>query len=122
MDAVPASVDPADAATIPVVETATVADEGVVIDVRDHADWLAGHAPGAINIPIAQLAARLDEVRALVEANGGPVPVSCGGGTKQVRATAYLRANGVDAAILRGGMRGWKSAGRSMQPGADAGP
>ena len=77
MDAVPASVDPADAATIPVVETATVADEGVVIDVRDHADWLAGHAPGAINIPIDALEDSLDELP-----KGRPIVFFCTSGAR----------------------------------------
>ena len=81
---------------------------------RDAADWRAGHAPGAVNVPISQLATRLDEVVAIAREAGMPVAVSCGGGTKQGRATAYLLANGVDAQVMRGGMRGWKSAGRPV--------
>ena len=51
---------------------------------------------------------------ALADSLGKTLAVSCGGGTKQLRATAYLRDNGVDAVVLRGGMRGWKSAGRPV--------
>ena len=114
MDSVPASLTPDASADLPVLDPTTVPDDGLVIDVRDAADWRAGHAPGAINIPISQLAARLNEVVALAAEAGMPVAVSCGGGTKQGRATAYLRAKGVDAQVLRGGMRGWKSAGRPV--------
>lgn len=114
MDVVPASLDSAIAAALPVIEPDVLPDDGVIVDLRDPADFAAGHAPGAVNIPLTQLTARLDEVRALTAAAGGSVAVSCGGGTKQGRATAYLRANGVDAAVLRGGMRGWKAGGRPI--------
>lgn len=113
MDSVPASPGD-DAASLPVIEPSTLADDALIIDVRDAADWRAGHAPGAVNVPISQLAARLDEVVAIAREAGMPVAVSCGGGTKQGRATAYLLANGVDAQVMRGGMRGWKSAGRPV--------
>ena len=113
MDSVPASLGD-DAASLPVIEPSTLADDALIIDVRDAADWRAGHAPGAVNVPISQLAARLDEVVAIAREAGMPVAVSCGGGTKQGRATAYLLANGVDAQVMRGGMRGWTSAGRPV--------
>lgn len=114
MDAVPASLPPEVAADLPTVEPAALPDDALIVDVRDAADWRAGHAPGAVSIPVGQLAARLDEVRALADSLGKTLAVSCGGGTKQLRATAYLRDNGVDAVVLRGGMRGWKSAGRPV--------
>lgn len=114
MDAVPASLPPEAAADLPRVDPVDLPDDALIVDVRDAADYRAGHAPGALSIPVGQLASRLDEVRALAASLGKPLAVSCGGGTKQLRATAYLRENGVDAAVLRGGMRGWKSGGRPV--------
>jgi len=99
---------------MPSVAPAELPDDAVILDVRDPADFRAGHAPGAVNIPLAQLVSRLADLP--VPASGA-LAVSCGGGSKQTRATAYLRANGIDAVVLAGGMRGWRSAGRPMQTG-----
>lgn len=97
---------------MPLVEVGALADDAVILDVRDAGDWQAGHAPGAVNIPLAQLISRLTE---LPVPPTGPLAVSCGGGTKQTRAVAYLRANGIEAVVLKGGMRSWKAAGRPME-------
>lgn len=95
----------------PQVELASVPDDGLILDVRDPRDFRAGHAPGAISVPLAHLPARLADLPVPTQ---GPLAVSCGGGSKQTRAVAFLRANGVDAAVLRGGMRGWAAAGRPV--------
>lgn len=107
MDSIPA--EPQDGQ--PEVAQSQLPDDAIILDVRDPADFAAGHAPGATNIPLAQLVSRLTELPITLDT---PLAVSCGGGSKQTRATAYLRANGVDAAVLRGGMREWKAAGRPM--------
>ena len=83
---------------MPLVEADALADDAVILDVRDLGDWAAGHAPGAVNIPLAQLMSRLTQ---LPIPPTGPLAVSCGGGTKQTRAVAYLRANGIDAVVLK---------------------
>ena len=98
----------------PTVDAAGLPDDVLVLDVRDRADFLAGHAPGAVNVPLSRLPGRLTDLPA---APDGPLLVSCGGGSKQTRAVAFLRANGVDAAVLGGGMRGWRSSGRPMVGG-----
>ncbi len=64
----------------------------VVLDIRDPADWAAGHVPGAINIPIDQLIQRLDEV----PDRDTPLVIACDQG---------LRANGA-ARILKDS--GWR--------------
>lgn len=102
---------------LPHVDAASVPDEGLILDVRDRADFAAGHAPGAVNVPLSQLPERLADLpRPLGD---GPLPVSCGGGRKQTRAVAFLRAHGVDAAALTGGIRGWQAAGRPVVADAD---
>lgn len=87
-----------------------VAADAVILDVRDNAQWNDGHAPNAIHIPIAELESRLAELPQL----DGPIPVTCGGGTKAGRATALLLEHGIDAVELAGGMRGWKASGRPL--------
>jgi thioredoxin-dependent peroxiredoxin len=63
-----------------------------VLDIRDPADWAAGHVPGSVNIPIDQLIARMDEV----PSRDTPVVIACDQG---------LRANGA-ARILKDS--GWR--------------
>ncbi|MEL4357620.1 MULTISPECIES: rhodanese-like domain-containing protein [unclassified Luteococcus] len=95
---------------LPQIAAAELADDAVILDVRADDQWEQGHAPGAVHIPIDQLAARLTDL----PTTQGPLPVTCGGGTKAKRATALLREHGIDAAELTGGMRGWKAAGRPL--------
>jgi rhodanese-related sulfurtransferase len=103
------------------VPTLTVADlpteptDGVVLlDVREQDEWDAGHAPGALHIPMGDLPARLADLPA-----DSALHVVCRGGGRSARATAYLNANGWDAHNVDGGMKAWHAAGRAMES-ADA--
>jgi rhodanese-related sulfurtransferase len=78
----------------------------VLLDVRDPAEYAAGHAPGAINVPLAELGARLDDVP-----SHGTVVCVCGGGGRSASATELLGVAGRDAINLAGGMRAWASEG-----------
>ncbi len=86
---------------------ALVGDGATVLDVRENAEWNAGHAPGAIHIPAAQVAAqagrRLPKERQVI--------VVCRSGSRARSATTTLKGMGVEAVTLRGGMRAWESAG-----------
>jgi NADPH-dependent 2,4-dienoyl-CoA reductase/sulfur reductase-like enzyme/rhodanese-related sulfurtransferase len=73
-----------------------------LLDVRDPDEFAAGTIPGAINIPLAQLRARLDEVPAT-----GPLDVFCGVGQRGYNAVRILRQNGRDARNLSGGYVTW---------------
>ena len=77
----------------------------VLIDVRDADAFKTAHASGAINVPIGELAARLDELPAGID-----IVTSCGGGTRGPRAAAQLREAGIEASVVRGGLRGWRAA------------
>ena len=79
-----------------------------VLDVREPFEWVAGHVPGAVHVPLGELANRLDLVPA------GQVLVVCHVGSRSARATAFLRQQGVDAVNLGGGMAAWAAAGRPM--------
>ncbi len=82
---------------------------GTLLDVREDDEWAAGHAPGAVHVPLAELPARLGELDL-----GIPVHVVCRGGGRSTRATAWLLQNGVDAVNVDGGMSAWNEAGRPM--------
>ena len=98
---------------LPQILAEALDDDAVLLDVRDDAQWEAGHAPGAVHIPIGELEGRLAELPCVE----GALPVTCGGGTKGKRATALLLEHGIDAVELRGGMRGWSAKGRPVVQG-----
>jgi hydroxyacylglutathione hydrolase len=86
----------------------TLLPRGVaVIDVRNDAEWSAGHLPGAHHIPLGQLEARLNEVP-----RDGVVVVHCQGGGRSAIASSLLAAHGVTSvANLQGGYQAWAAAG-----------
>ena len=91
--------------------------DGVLLDVREDEEWNAGHAPGAVHVPITELAARLDEVP-----DATPVYVVCRSGGRSSRAAEYLNANGWDAVNVVGGMSAWSGLGRPLVSETAAAP
>lgn len=69
-----------------------------LLDVRDPDEFAAGHAPGARNIPLNSLRARLGEL-----STDRPLAVYCAVGGRAHNAVRLLRQHGFDAANLSGG-------------------
>ncbi len=90
-------------------------DDAVVLDVREQDEWDAGHAPGAVHIPLAELPTRLADL----PSEEDTLPVVCRSGGRSGQAVAWLEQQGFDVANVEGGMRAWASAGKPMT--ADAG-
>jgi phage shock protein E len=65
---------------------------GTVVDVRTHAEFMGGHVEGAINIPLQELMARVDEFKLLK----APVVLCCASGNRSGMATQVLQTQGVD--------------------------
>jgi hydroxyacylglutathione hydrolase len=95
--------------------------EAAVIDVREPEEFAGGHVPGAVNLPQADLATRLDEIP-----RDRPVFVICQGGFRSLRAAQFLSQCGIDdVASVQGGTEAWRAAGgeliqegpRASQPG-----
>ena len=86
----------------------TLLPRGVaVIDVRNQAEWNAGHLPGAHHMQLGTLAARLDDVP-----RDGVVVVHCQGGTRSAIAASLLAAHGFHNVVnLQGGFQEWTSTG-----------
>ena len=63
--------------------------EAVILDVRELDEWEAGHIPGALHIPLAELEARWPELRA-----SDSVIAVCRSGNRSATATQALRASG----------------------------
>lgn len=99
--------------TVPSVAVSDVPAElpegKVLLDVRENDEWEAGHAPGALHIPMTELAGRLDELPVDNE-----LYVVCRSGGRSARVTQYLNANGWDAVNVDGGMSHWAASGRPL--------
>jgi rhodanese-related sulfurtransferase len=78
----------------------------VLLDVREQDEWDAGHAPGAVHIPLGELPDRVGELP-----GDAQLMVVCHSGGRSARATAWLSQGGYDAVNLDGGMVDWARAG-----------
>lgn len=77
----------------------------VVVDVRNIGEREAGHIPGSLHIPLAELRRRMDEVPA-----DRPVVTYCAGGWRSSVAASLLRHHGrTDVSDLLGGFAGWQA-------------
>jgi phage shock protein E len=91
-----------------------------LLDVRTPEEFAAGHVPGARNIPVSDLGARLDELAA---ARRGDIVVYCGSGRRAASALRTLQAAGFEHLLhLEGDMQGWNAEGRRVERGAIAPP
>ncbi len=92
-------------------------DDGdiVVLDVRDDHEFAAGHIPGSLHVPYAELADRLGELPA-----GRPIAAVCSGGKRSGLAASILQREGVDEVIHvgHGGVGTWKRHGHPVDTGA----
>lgn len=85
----------------------------LVLDVRESAEFAAGHLPRARHIPMGELAKRLDEIRKFQEK---PVLVSCRAGRNSGAAVRLLKGAGfTDVRQLRGGLAAWGQAGLPVE-------
>jgi len=84
----------------------------VVLDVRRRDEYLEGHVPGAINIPVDELSERLGELAALSESD---LVVYCLAGRRAERALAILAAHGFHRLMhLTGDLTGWRESGHAI--------
>ncbi len=110
----PEAAAPVSAPAITVVGPSALGDTPV-IDVREAHEIARGMIPGAVHLPLARLLADPAAVR-------GPVVIVCQTAVRSRRAAEALRAAGVEASILAGGMEAWTASGaptsRAVSEGA----
>lgn len=98
-----------------IAELAAARSAGVVlIDVRETEEYVEGHVPGAIHIPLGLLPYRLDEVPA-----GEPVYVICRSGARSLRGAEVLATAGRKPLSVAGGTMGWIEAGHPVVTGVE---
>lgn len=81
-------------------------DEFRFLDVREPAEWRAGHIEAAVHLPMAQVPARQDDLP-----NDRPIVVVCRSGTRSDRVATALKRAGFEVHNLEGGMQAWDRAG-----------
>jgi hydroxyacylglutathione hydrolase len=87
------------------------AGEVDLLDVRQPAEWAAGHVEGATFVTGAEVPARLDDV----PRNGRPVAVTCGSGYRSSAAASLVAARtGLEVVNVLGGMGAWRGAGHPL--------
>jgi rhodanese-related sulfurtransferase len=82
-----------------------------LLDVREPAEYARGHIPGAINLPQAELASRLDEVP-----HDQPIFVVCRSGERSRRSSQFLMQVGISTPVnVAGGTSAWAKAGQPLE-------
>jgi rhodanese-related sulfurtransferase len=100
--------------SVPEVSAQSLAEElrggspPVLLDVRTPAEFARGHVNGARNVPVTSLR---DELPGLGLAPGAAIVAICLSAHRSPPAVRLLRATGLEARQLRGGMIAWSSAG-----------
>ena len=91
--------------------------------VREPEEFAQGHVPGALNVPQAELATRLEEIP-----RDRPVLTICRSGGRSLRSAQFLKQVGIaDVKSVADGTDGWIESGRPVSttddaPRAAAGP
>jgi rhodanese-related sulfurtransferase len=84
-----------------------------LVDVREAAEFAAGHPAGAVNVPLTSLP---DAISGLPE---GPIAFTCQSGARSLRATTATHAAGrSDVSNVTGGYIAWEKAGLPTETSA----
>ncbi len=90
-------------------------EKAVLVDVCEPAEYAAGHAIGARNVPVAQL----DGSKDLPSNKAVPIVLMCATGARSSRAAAKLRKAGHEKVVsLAGGLRAWRDANLPVEKSA----
>lgn len=79
------------------------------LDVRESDELFEARLPDTVHIALAEVPARWSELP------DGTVYVLCAAGARSARAVEYLRAHGVDAVNVDGGIKAWLGAGLPVE-------
>lgn len=84
-----------------------------LVDVRETEEYVAGHVPGAVHVPLGTVPDQVDAF-----AGEGPAYVVCRSGARSMRACEFLAQFGIEAVNVAGGTLAWVESGRSVVTGS----
>jgi len=113
------------AAGIPFVEPSDVqglidgGKELLIVDVRSSREFAAGHIPGAVNLPLAELRRKLKEVEGELDAyRNETIFITCATQNRSPHGARIFRKQDFkDVNIVKGGVKKWKRAGLPLSQG-----
>ena len=88
------------------------ADGAFVLDVREPHEYVAGHVPGSLLIPVGELPARVRDLP-----RDARIYVICASGNRSRVMTDLLTRNGFDAHSVQGGTGEWVRSGHRVVVG-----
>ena len=88
--------------TVTVFELRNHPSPALLVDVRSGSEFASGHIPGAINIPLDQMEARLDDL-----GRNLPIILTCQSGTRARMAAGLLEPCQRQITVLEGGTKAW---------------
>jgi rhodanese-related sulfurtransferase len=101
---------------LPEISAAEAAEQvragGYLLDVRELDEWVAGHAPDAVHIPMSELSQRAAELP-----SDAQIICVCHVGARSAAVTDALLRGGWTAVNLAGGMAAWEEAGLPIVAG-----
>ena len=102
------------AKNVSVVEAAQLLGQqtAVLLDVREHDEWLTVRAPGALHIPMGQVSTSTDRLPP-----DRTIACICHVGRRSAVVTEALVGAGYDAVNVDGGMDAWEAAGLPVERG-----
>ncbi len=86
-----------------------------LIDVRETAEYVEGHVPGARSMPMGQLPDRLADLKPSQR-----VFVICASGNRSTAMRDFLAHAGFEAVNVSGGTSAWTRSGRALRDGMTA--
>ena len=90
-----------------------VSQPHTLLDVRQQAEWVSGHAKSAVHMPLGELSTRMQEIAQEI-----PVVVICASGNRSAMAATKLAKSGFDTVYnFSGGMGAWQGAGLPVKSG-----
>ena len=95
------------------VNVTEISPDTQLIDVREVDEFVSGHTPGAINIPMGEIGEHLGELTT----TEGDIYIMCERGGRSAKVCEYLVQQGVDPINVDGGMEAWRAAGLPQEMG-----
>ncbi|MEU8250216.1 rhodanese-like domain-containing protein [Nonomuraea sp. NPDC048916] len=95
--------------TVPEIDARDLPADVFLLDVRERDEWVSGHAPEAVHIPMTEIQIRVAEVP-----EDRKIYVVCRSGGRSLQVAGWLNQLGREAVNVGGGMQSWEFAGRPM--------